>query len=93
MRESLHARAAQLPVDGGTWVDWADDTDDALASGCLGAALALLRDAREAARARLGTAPRVLLHGGGAAALQARLADAQVRASLVLDGLACWAKR
>ncbi|WP_133480244.1 type III pantothenate kinase [Cognatilysobacter segetis] len=91
MREALHARAAQLPVDGGAWVDWAVDTDDALASGCMGAALALVRDARDSACARLGSAPTLVLHGGGAAPLRERLADASWRPSLVLDGLARWA--
>jgi type III pantothenate kinase len=91
MREALHARASQLPVDGGAWVDWADDTPDALASGCFGAALGLVHDARDAARTRLGRAPVLVLHGGGAAPLRARLGDAQWRPSLVLDGLARWA--
>jgi type III pantothenate kinase len=91
MRESLHARAAQLPSEGGDWVEWAVDTDDALATGCLGAALALVRDAREAATARLGHAPALLLHGGGAAPLMAKLDDARLQPSLVLDGLARWA--
>lgn len=40
MREALHARAAQLPVEGGRCAEFADDTDHALASGCEGAALA-----------------------------------------------------
>lgn len=91
MREALHARAPQLPADGGHWVDWADDTDDALASGCLGAALALVRDARVAATLRLGHAPVLMLHGGGAAPLHERLDDARWAPSLVLDGLARWA--
>jgi type III pantothenate kinase len=91
MREALHARAAQLPPDGGEWVDWADDTDDALASGCLGAALALVRDERESAASRLGQAPALLLHGGGAASLHERVDDARWAPSLVLDGLARWA--
>ena len=93
MREVLHARAPQLPVEGGTWVDWADDTDDALASGCLGAALALVREARDAARRRCGADTVLVLHGGGAMPMHAQLDDARWLPSLVLDGLACWATR
>ena len=40
MREALHARATQLPQEGGDYREFADDTADALASGCEGAALA-----------------------------------------------------
>jgi type III pantothenate kinase len=91
MREALHARAPQLPAEGGAWVDWADDTDDALASGCFGAALSLVREAHDAARESLGDDAVLMLHGGGAEPLQARLDAARWRPSLVLDGLACWA--
>jgi type III pantothenate kinase len=92
MREALHARAPVLPRDGGARVAFASDTADALASGCEGAALALVVDSLAAARERLGIAPALLLHGGGAAALQAALPDAVPAPSLVLEGLACWAR-
>ena len=91
MREALHARAPQLPVDGGAWNDWATDTADALASGCLGASLALLHEGQASATTLLGASPRLLLHGGGAAPLLERLPGAVHRPSLVLDGLARWA--
>ena len=91
MREALHARAAQLPVDGGTYADFASDTEDALASGCEGAAAALVRDSLDAARRLLGAAPTVHLHGGGAPALLPRLPQAQHAPDLVLAGLAAWA--
>ena len=90
MREVLHQRAPQLPASGGHVVDFADDTEDALASGCEGAALALIDDSRARATRTLGTAPRLLLHGGGSAALASRLADAVPAPALVLEGLACW---
>lgn len=93
MRAALHARAAQLPVRGGDYAEFATDTTDALASGCLGAALGLIESSRDAARRLLATAPRLLLHGGGAPELQAHLADAQAVPALVLEGLACWARR
>jgi type III pantothenate kinase len=92
MREALSARAPQLPIDGGAYVEFADDTRDALASGCEGAALALVERSFAAAQARLGMPPALLLHGGGADALRAQLPDAQCAPDLVLEGLACWAR-
>ncbi|MCW5581699.1 MAG: type III pantothenate kinase [Luteimonas sp.] len=92
MREALHARARQLPAQGGTYREFADDTDGALASGCLGAALALVERSRDAARHLLGAAPSLLLHGGGAAALSPHLVDAVTDPMLVLRGLARWAR-
>lgn len=90
MREALHARAAQLPPEGGALTDFATTTPDALRSGCDGAALALVAHARAAAATRLGAAPRLVVHGGGADALEGLPADAEHVPSLVLDGLATW---
>lgn len=91
MREALHARAPQLPVVGGAWTDWARDTDDALASGCLGAAAALIREAHASARALLAVDVPLLVHGGGADAVRSALPGARDAPTLVLDGLAAWA--
>ena len=91
MRDSLHARAPQLPMQGGDYVDFADDTAAALASGCEGAARALVADSLRAARQRLNVEPAVLLHGGGASALQAGIPAAALAHGLVLEGLARWA--
>jgi len=91
MREVLHARAPQLPIEGGDYQEFASDTEDALASGCDGAALGLIERSLAAAQGRLGAAPRLLLHGGGAEALAPRLPNATLVASLVLEGLAIWA--
>ena len=91
MRESLHERAPQLPVQGGDCIDFATDTEDALASGCEGAALALIESSRDAAQRQLGQRPRLLLHGGGADEMVARLPGAMLAGSLVLEGLAIWA--
>lgn len=91
MREALHARATQLPESGGDYRVFAADTADALASGCEGAALALIASSLEAARDELGTTPRLLLHGGGSAALLDRLENANHVPTLVLEGLARWA--
>lgn len=92
MRESLQERAAQLPARGGEYQVFAADTRDALASGCLGAALALVEHSREAASRACGSAVPVLLHGGGAAELHAHLPDAVCAQGLVLEGLARWAR-
>ena len=91
MREALHARAAQLPEHGGECVAFADNTPDALRSGCDGAALALIRDAMDAAAALLGAQPLLLLHGGGVDVLPGLSSDAVRAPALVLEGLAVWA--
>lgn len=93
MREALHARATQLPVSGGDYVAFAGDTADALASGCEGAALALVERSLAEASARVGAEPSLLVHGGGAAALLPRLPRACHAPVLVFDGLARWATR
>ena len=90
MREALHARAAQLPVDGGRYTEFADDTDHALASGCEGAALALIERSLDAAQSLLNLPPALCLHGGGAEALRDRLPVHRWRPDAVLNGLARW---
>ena len=91
MREALHARAVQLPASGGDYAEFANDTADALASGCDGAAVALVERSLQQAGGLLGAAPTLILHGGGAAPLVPLLPDAEHRPALVLDGLARWA--
>lgn len=91
MREALHERAPQLALSGGIFSDFAADTEDALASGCEGAALALIESSRDAAQRLLGQRPRLLMHGGGTEELATRLPDAIRIGSLVLEGLAIWA--
>jgi type III pantothenate kinase len=91
MRQALHARVPQLPESGGGYAEFADATAPALASGCEGAALALIERSFDAATTLLGVAPRLWLHGGGADALRPRLAVAEPEAPLVLLGLARWA--
>ena len=92
MREALHARAAQLPVEGGDYTEFAIDTADALASGCEGAALALVQRSLAQGESLLGGMPALLLHGGGADALAPHLPGATVLHGLVLAGLAQWAR-
>ena len=92
MREALHARAVQLPPSGGAYIEFAGDTADALASGCDGAAIALIEHSRRHAEQRLQAPVALLLHGGGAPALLPWLPpDTGHQPLLVLDGLARWA--
>lgn len=90
MREALHARAVALPVHGGTYAEFADDTVHALASGCDGAALALVEHSLDAAQHLLGTRPTLWLHGGGAQALRGRMPAHAWVPDVVLRGLARW---
>ncbi len=97
MREALAARSPALPAAGGRHVEFADDTADALASGCDGAALALVDRSLAAAHGSLGSMPRLVVHGGGADALLPLLNEAasplaEPRSNLVLAGLARWAQ-
>lgn len=92
MRQALHQRAGQLPECGGSYREFADDTDDALASGCDGAAAALVERSLAQAALRLGQPPALLLHGGGSDALRPLLPQATLRPALVLEGLARWAR-
>lgn len=92
MREALHRRVAHLAPSGGHYAEFAIDTDDALVSGCDGAAAALIERSLAQAAGRVGTTPALLLHGGGAFALHAQLPQASMRPDLVLDGLARWSR-
>src|SRR3546814_11649452 len=79
------------PASGGRYVEFGDDTDDALESGCTGAALALVERSLQAAATQAGATPTLLLHGGGGEALHAHLPHAVHAPTLVLEGLARWA--
>ena len=92
MRQALHQRAGQLPECGGHYREFADDTGDALVSGCDGAAVALVERSLDQAALQLGRRPVLLLHGGGSQALQPLLPRAVLRPALVLEGLAQWAR-
>ncbi|HTA65065.1 MAG TPA: type III pantothenate kinase [Xanthomonadaceae bacterium] len=93
MRESLAQRAPHLPRDGGAVVDFASDTVDALASGAILSARALIAHSLRAARRRLGATPGLLVAGGGADALLDGWRTRAERApDLVLEGLGVYAK-
>jgi len=92
MQQSLHQAAAQLPEPGDAPVsEVADDTASAIASGCWQAALGLIERFHARMRSRLGADAGVILCGGDAGALAARLSlPAELRPDLVLEGLAVW---
>jgi len=90
MRHVLHQRAVQLPPTGGSYSEFTDNTLDALASGCIGASVALIERSLVQAQTLLDSPAPLLLHGGGAESLLALLPDAIYRPSLVLEGLARW---
>ncbi|PIV36812.1 MAG: type III pantothenate kinase [Lysobacterales bacterium CG02_land_8_20_14_3_00_62_12] len=76
----------------GQLTDFASNTEDALHSGVWGAAVGLVQGALRDAVVRLDATPSLVIHGGGAIALAARLPFAVVqRPALVLEGLALWA--
>jgi len=93
MREALSARAPHLPVAGGVPAIFANDTADALAAGCIGAALGLVERCRAEAARRAGPRVALLMHGGGAAELLPGLADATHAPSLVMEGLSRLARQ
>jgi type III pantothenate kinase len=92
MREALAERAPHLPLTGGKVVDFADNTDDALASGAIGTARALIVHSLRRARLGLGESPALLITGGGADALcEGWRQRAQRVPDLVLRGLQVYA--
>lgn len=92
MRQALHAQVPALPETGGRYAEFADATEDALASGCEGAAIALVERSLARAAALLGHTPALHVHGGGAAALAGHLPVHVAAPGLVLQGLAHWAR-
>lgn len=92
MLEALAERTAGLPRAAGRAVDFPANTDDAIATGVADAQAGLVVQVMARMAARAGAAPLLLVSGGDAAALAARLAAAGVRAliedNLVLAGLA-----
>jgi type III pantothenate kinase len=93
MRESLAQLAPQLRVDGGKVMDFASDTADALASGAIGSARALIAHSLRTARRRLDATPTLLITGGGADALcEGWRVRAERAPDLVLRGLRVYAR-
>lgn len=93
MRESLLGATAKVHTDhAGRVLDAADNTTDAVASGCTLAAVALIERFVTRMAPALGGTPTLRLGGGDAALLLPLLAQpAQLVHDSVLHGLAVWA--
>lgn len=93
MQQSLRIATAQVrPERTGDIVDWADNTADAVASGCWHASAALIERFVARVTPRLGATPRVILGGGDADALIPLLSLAvELNHGVVLGGLSIWA--
>ena len=93
MQQSLlDATARVRPERPGDILDFADNTADAVASGCWQAAAALVARFATRMAKRLGGAPTLILGGGDAAQLAPLLSlPAQLSQDGVLRGLAVWA--
>lgn len=90
MQQALRAGAAQLrDIDEAPVVEIADNTDAAVASGTWLSAAALTERFLAKAAERLGTAPRLIVTGGGGERLAALLdRPHEIEPDLVLRGLA-----
>lgn len=95
MQQSLLGATARVrPERPGDVLDAADNTADAVASGCWLAAVALIERFVARMSPRLGGSPRLLLHGGDAGVLSPLLSlPARHAADSVLHGLAVWSAR
>ncbi|WP_426688248.1 type III pantothenate kinase [Rhodanobacter ginsengiterrae] len=93
MQQSLlDATARVRPEHPGAIVELADNTADAVASGCWQAAAALVERFASRTASRLGTVPELILGGGDAPALLPLLSlPARLSQDAVLRGLAIWA--
>ncbi|WP_426700911.1 type III pantothenate kinase [Rhodanobacter sp. Col0626] len=91
-RSLLDATARVRPERPGEILELADNTADAVASGCWQAAAALVERFTTRMAARLGTTPTLILGGGDAEQLLPLLSlPAQLGSDTVLRGLAVWA--
>lgn len=91
MRSAIHAGTARVGALAGQLRELPDNTADAVASGALYAAAGAIDRFRAVVAQRFGTAPALLLSGGGADELAGLVAGAERVNDLVLRGLALWA--
>lgn len=93
MQQSLRQATAQVRPEGpGEILDWADNTADAVASGCWQAAAALIERFVVRVTPRFETPPTLILGGGDAERLMPLLSfPAELGQSAVLSGLSVWA--
>lgn len=91
-QDALIARSGRVEKRAEGSVDWLGrSTESCLASGAWTAAAGMVERSAAEYQRRLGVAPRLLLHGGDATALAARLGrPAEVVDGMVLFGLALW---
>jgi len=93
MQQSLWGATARVRPESGRVLDAADNTADAVVSGCWQAAVALIERFVQRMSPQLDGAPQVILGGGDAAQLQPLLAmPTQLTEDSVLRGLAVWAE-
>lgn len=90
MRQALWQGTARLKDVPGELVDSANNTADAVYSGCLLAAVALIVRFREHIGQQTGIKPALFGDGGGIADCLDLLPDAQRERDLVMRGLALW---
>ena len=90
-RAALIARAPRLDVARGHVARFAASTEDAIESGALLGATALIERSLHELERAAGTRARLLLTGGGAAPLRPWLMPHEAVDDLVLHGLAAWA--
>jgi type III pantothenate kinase len=90
-RAAVIARAPRLDVPHGRVARFARNTEDAIESGAMLAATALIERSLHELESQAGTHAVLLLTGGGAAPLRPWLTAHQAVDDLVLHGLAAWA--
>lgn len=91
MHAALVARAPRLAGSSGEVQRFARSTSDAITSGCVLAAAALVERSFDELQRTSSVPPRLLLSGGGAATLRPWLPPHVHAPALVLEGLAHWA--
>lgn len=90
-RDAVLGSTARVGEAQGQLVECADNSADALYSGSLLAAAALIERFHRTGARRFGGAPALVLSGGGGEELASLLPAAERRHDLVLRGLALWA--
>lgn len=93
MQQSLQSATSRVRPDRqGDILDWADNTADAVASGCWHASAALVERFAARVAPRLGATPTLILGGGDAERLGSLISlPSQLSQNGVLTGLAIWA--
>lgn len=93
MQQALQSATVKVRLERpGEILDWADNTADAVASGCWQAAAALVERFAIRVTPRLGLAPPLILGGGDAERLVPLISlPSQINQNGVLGGLAIWA--